>query len=178
MQSSIGSGERTVVRSERVQLSDPTGLNSARAGPAVEIPNRGKSRTCCCLPRLRQCVSAILIMTTHINAKERCLESVSGVVFARKRVRSGQIFRKLTYSPKGEGWGGRRDLNPRQPDPQSGALTRLSYYHRQRTVKLGMGSRSVKLRFLCGACGCDWKWVRLPWQFWFGDSGPPQKVHG
>ena len=26
-------------------------------------------------------------------------------------------------------WGGRRDLNPRQPDPQSGALTRLSYDH-------------------------------------------------
>jgi hypothetical protein len=26
-------------------------------------------------------------------------------------------------------WGGRRDLNPRQPDPQSGALTGLSYGH-------------------------------------------------
>jgi len=29
-----------------------------------------------------------------------------------------------------ESWGGQRDLNPRQPDPQSGALTRLSYDHR------------------------------------------------
>ena len=29
----------------------------------------------------------------------------------------------------GEGWGGQRDLNPRQPDPQSGALTGLSYDH-------------------------------------------------
>src|SRR5437867_5662459 len=29
-------------------------------------------------------------------------------------------------------WGGRRDLNPRQPDPQSGALTRLSYGHHNR----------------------------------------------
>ena len=28
-------------------------------------------------------------------------------------------------------WGGRRDLNPRHPDPQSGALTRLSYDHQQ-----------------------------------------------
>ena len=31
-----------------------------------------------------------------------------------------------------EEWGGRRDLNPRQPDPQSGALTRLSYDHQDR----------------------------------------------
>src|SRR5690349_4780652 len=29
-------------------------------------------------------------------------------------------------------WGGRRDLNPRQPDPQSGALTKLSYDHQYR----------------------------------------------
>ena len=29
-------------------------------------------------------------------------------------------------------WGGRRDLNPRQPDPQSGALTKLSYDHHSR----------------------------------------------
>src|SRR6185295_17701505 len=36
----------------------------------------------------------------------------------------------LSLSLLGSGvWGGRRDLNPRQPDPQSGALTRLSYDH-------------------------------------------------
>jgi hypothetical protein len=32
----------------------------------------------------------------------------------------------------GRRWGGRRDLNPRQPDPQSGALTKLSYDHHNR----------------------------------------------
>src|SRR5882724_12033909 len=43
-------------------------------------------------------------------------------------------------------WGGRRDLNPRQPDPQSGALTRLSYDHQPTRVKLIFFSHSVKLR--------------------------------
>ncbi len=43
-------------------------------------------------------------------------------------------------------WGGRRDLNPRQPDPQSGALTRLSYDHQPTRAKLIFFARSVKLR--------------------------------
>ena len=46
-------------------------------------------------------------------------------------------------------WGGRRDLNPRQPDPQSGALTRLSYDHHSSVGKLGFARAKVKL-----ACSC------------------------
>ena len=42
-------------------------------------------------------------------------------------------------------WGGRRDLNPRQPDPQSGALTRLSYDHQQAGFKLDFTRRFVKV---------------------------------
>src|SRR6266478_6631057 len=42
--------------------------------------------------------------------------------------------------------GGRRDLNPRQPDPQSGALTRLSYDHQPTRARLIFFSHSVKLR--------------------------------
>ncbi len=41
-------------------------------------------------------------------------------------------------------WGDRRDLNPRQPDPQSGALTGLSYGHHQGT-KLGFSGMPVKI---------------------------------
>ena len=41
-------------------------------------------------------------------------------------------------------WGGRRDLNPRQPDPQSGALTRLSYGHQPADI-LSFGAPPVKL---------------------------------
>ena len=43
-----------------------------------------------------------------------------------------------------EGWGDRRDLNPRQPDPQSGALTRLSYGH-QPAEKVSARVLGVKL---------------------------------
>ena len=43
-----------------------------------------------------------------------------------------------------ERWGGRRDLNPRQPDPQSGALTGLSYGH-QPTAIVVFGAACVKL---------------------------------
>src|SRR6267142_716158 len=43
-------------------------------------------------------------------------------------------------------WGGRRDLNPRQPDPQSGALTRLSYDHQPTRANLIFFARSVKLQ--------------------------------
>lgn len=45
-------------------------------------------------------------------------------------------------------WGGRRDLNPRRPDPQSGALTRLSYDHQPNRIerdKLLTFGGSVKL---------------------------------
>jgi hypothetical protein len=41
-------------------------------------------------------------------------------------------------------WGGRRDLNPRQPDPQSGALTKLSYGHRP-SANVGFHAPGVKL---------------------------------
>src|ERR1041384_283557 len=41
-------------------------------------------------------------------------------------------------------WGGRRDLNPRQPDPQSGALTRLSYDHQQLATNVVFASAGVK----------------------------------
>jgi hypothetical protein len=41
-------------------------------------------------------------------------------------------------------WGGRRDLNPRQPDSQSGALTKLSYDHHNRFVTLCFRGRPVK----------------------------------
>jgi hypothetical protein len=43
---------------------------------------------------------------------------------------NGQTYRfSHTKISGSKGWGGQRDLNPRQPDPQSGALTRLSYGH-------------------------------------------------
>ena len=43
-------------------------------------------------------------------------------------------------------WGGRRDLNPRQPDPQSGALTRLSYdHHSDRRAQYAVGSSGSSL---------------------------------
>src|SRR5207247_9145557 len=47
---------------------------------------------------------------------------------------------------QGMKWGGRRDLNPRQPDPQSGALTRLSYDHHPTRAKLILFAPVVKLR--------------------------------
>src|ERR1035441_3546749 len=54
-------------------------------------------------------------------------------------------FTPLTVNILG-GWGGRRDLNPRQPDPQSGALTRLSYGH-QPADNLGLPAEACKLGF-------------------------------
>ena len=47
------------------------------------------------------------------------------------RIGTRAKFRAVTgnHSQDQKSWGGRRDLNPRQPDPQSGALTRLSYGH-------------------------------------------------
>jgi hypothetical protein len=44
-----------------------------------------------------------------------------------------------------ERWGGRRDLNPRQPDPQSGALTKLSYDHQHRAKTYVATSRPSSL---------------------------------
>src|SRR3974377_125570 len=40
--------------------------------------------------------------------------------------RTNELQKSTFYAMR---WGGRRDLNPRQPDPQSGALTKLSYGH-------------------------------------------------
>src|SRR5216684_3728521 len=48
-------------------------------------------------------------------------------------------------------WGGRRDLNPRQPDPQSGALTRLSYGHQPLAANVDFRGTRVKLG-LSAAC--------------------------
>ena len=43
-----------------------------------------------------------------------------------------------------EKWGDQRDLNPRQPDPQSGALTGLSYGHHPEPSNVCAPFRSVK----------------------------------
>ena len=53
----------------------------------------------------------------------------------------------------GDGWGGRRDLNPRQPDPQSGALTRLSYDHHQQDTNLIFAMSAVKVFEIAGDAG-------------------------
>src|SRR2546422_367572 len=54
-------------------------------------------------------------------------------------------------------WGGRRDLNPRQPDPQSGALTRLSYDHQPPGTKLVFAAACVKFgaRSACSGQPCS-----------------------
>ncbi len=44
-------------------------------------------------------------------------------------MRRRRVVRRGSGEREREEWGGRRDLNPRQPDPQSGALTKLSYDH-------------------------------------------------
>ncbi len=60
----------------------------------------------------------------------------------------GKVMAKSTMiSIDSEEWGGRRDLNPRQPDPQSGALTRLSYDHQLAGHKLIFAAARVKFAF-------------------------------
>ena len=55
----------------------------------------------------------------------------SEVAAPKRRSSLKGLGRSLQFpsSEKNENWGERRELNPQPPDPQSGALTRLSYAH-------------------------------------------------
>jgi hypothetical protein len=53
--------------------------------------------------------------------------------------------RRATHGNGKEGWGGRRDSNPQQPESQSGTLP-LSYDHQPRGAKVGFPPGGVKPR--------------------------------
>ncbi len=72
---------------------------------------------------------------------ERDSEGIS----CRNWTRYGRSDKHLVWEGR---WGGRRDLNPRQPDPQSGALTKLSYDHHDRENKLVFQGEPVKARVI------------------------------
>jgi hypothetical protein len=53
--------------------------------------------------------------------------------------------RRAAHGNGKEGWGGRRDSNPQQPESQSGTLP-LSYDHQPRGAKVGFPPGGVKPR--------------------------------
>jgi hypothetical protein len=57
------------------------------------------------------------------------LNGLNPVTFAVRFNALWQVALPPLQRSRSEKWGGQRDLNPRQPDPQSGALTGLSYDH-------------------------------------------------